>query len=70
MTFGLSRCPERKLEQIVAILATLYFPASIVDELNEICETLGYTPEQLVVKALKGQIDYWNESPSASAFLQ
>src|SRR5271165_1406810 len=52
---------KRMLEQIVAIPATLYFPASIVDELNEICETLGYTPEQLVIKALKGQIDYWNE---------
>jgi hypothetical protein len=26
---------KRKLEQIVAIPATLYFPASIVDELNE-----------------------------------
>ena len=53
--------PKRMLEQIVAIPATLYFPASIVDELNEICETLGYTPEQLVIKALKGQIDHWNE---------
>ena len=52
---------KRMLEQIVAIPATLYFPASIVDELNEICETLGYTPEQLVIKALKGQIDYWND---------
>jgi hypothetical protein len=52
---------KRMLEQIVAIPATLYFPTSIVDELNEICERLGYTPEQLVIEALKGQIDYWNE---------
>ena len=28
----------------------LYFPTSIVAELNEICEILGYTPEQLVIK--------------------
>src|SRR3984893_5745432 len=52
---------ERMLEQIVAIPATLYFPTSIVAELNEICESLGYTPEQLVIEALKGQIDCWNE---------
>src|SRR5580704_10380386 len=49
------------LEQIVAIPATLYFPTSIVAELNEICENLGYTPEQLVIEALKSQIDYWHE---------
>jgi hypothetical protein len=52
---------KRMLEQIVAIPATLYFPTSIVAELNEICENLGYTPEQLVIEALKGQINYWNE---------
>jgi hypothetical protein len=52
---------KRMLEQIVAIPATLYFPTSIAAELNEICESLGYTPEQLVIEALKGQIDYWNE---------
>jgi len=28
----------------------LYFPTSIVAELNEICEILGYAPEQLVIK--------------------
>ena len=28
----------------------LYFPTSIVAELNGICEILGYTPEQLVIK--------------------
>ena len=49
---------KRMLEQIVAIPATLYFPTSIVVELNEICEILGYTPEQLVIQALKGQTDY------------
>ena len=37
------------------------FPTSIVAELNEICKSLGYTPEQLVIEALKGQIDCWNE---------
>jgi len=52
---------KRLLEQIVATPATLYLPAGIVAELNELCESLGYTPEQLVVEALKGQIDYWNE---------
>jgi len=52
---------KRMLEQILAIPATLYFPTSIVSELNEICESLGYSPEQLVIEALKGQIDYWNE---------
>jgi len=52
---------KRMLTQIVAIPATLYFPTSIVAELNEICKSLGYTPEQLVIEALKGQIDYWNE---------
>jgi hypothetical protein len=49
------------LTQIVAIPATLYFPTSIVAELNEICDRLGYTPERLVIEALKGQIDYWND---------
>jgi hypothetical protein len=53
--------PKRMLEQIVAIPATLYFPTSIVAELNELCESLGYTPEQLVIEALKRQIDCWNE---------
>jgi hypothetical protein len=48
---------KRMLTQIVAIPATLYFPTSIVAELNEICETLRYTPEQLVIEALRGQID-------------
>jgi hypothetical protein len=52
---------KRMLEQIVAIPATLYLPTSIVAELNEICATLGYTPEQLVIEALRGQIEYWNE---------
>jgi hypothetical protein len=52
---------KRMLTQIVAIPATLYFPTSIVAELNEICKSLGYTPEKLVIEALKGQIDYWNE---------
>jgi hypothetical protein len=52
---------KRMLEQIVAIPATLHLPASIVGELNEICESLGYTPEQLVIEALRGQIDCWNE---------
>ena len=52
---------KRLLEQIVATPATLYLPTGIVAELNEICEGLGYTPGQLVVEALKGQIDYWNE---------
>ena len=41
---------KRMLEQIVAIPATLYFPTSIVAEPNEICEILGHTPEQLVIK--------------------
>ena len=45
---------KRMLTQIVAIPATLYFPTSIVAELNEICKSLGYTPEQLVIEALKG----------------
>jgi len=52
---------KRMLTQIVAIPATLYFPTSIVAELNEICKSLGYTPEQLVIEALKGQIAYWND---------
>ena len=49
---------KRMLEQIVAIPAILYLPSSIVAELNEICETLGYTPKQLVIEALRGQIGY------------
>jgi hypothetical protein len=52
---------KRMLEQIAAMPATLFFPATIVAELNEICESLGYTPEQLVIEALKGQIGHWNE---------
>jgi hypothetical protein len=51
---------KRMLEQIVATPATLYFPPTIAAELNEICESLGWTPEQLVIEALKSQIDYWN----------
>ena len=31
------------VHQIGPFPATLFFPASVVDELNEICETLGYT---------------------------
>jgi hypothetical protein len=52
---------KRMLQQIVAIPATLYFPARMVAQLNEICEIFGYTQEQLVIEALKGQIDYWEE---------
>jgi hypothetical protein len=52
---------KRMLEQIVAIPATLYLPTSVIAELDEICEILGYTPEQLVIEALRGQIDYRNE---------
>jgi hypothetical protein len=52
---------KRMLEQIVAIPAALYFPTSVVAELNEICKSLRYTPEQLIIEALKGQIDYWKE---------
>jgi hypothetical protein len=52
---------KRMLERIVAIPATLYFPTSIVAELNEICKSPRYSPEQLIIEALKGQIDYWNE---------
>jgi hypothetical protein len=51
---------RKKLEEIVAIPATLYFPASIVAQLNEICDQSGYTPGQLIVKALKGQIYHWD----------
>jgi hypothetical protein len=39
----------------------LYFPAGIVAQLKEICEESGYTPGQLVVKALKGQIYHWDK---------
>jgi hypothetical protein len=54
-----SRVARKKmLEQIDTIPATLYLPSSIVAELNEICETLGYTPKQLVIEALRGQIGY------------
>jgi hypothetical protein len=52
---------KRMLEQIVAIPATLYLPTSIVAELDELCESLGYTPEQLVIEALKSQVDCWSE---------
>ena len=48
---------KRMLEQIVAIPATLYLPTTIVPELNEICQSLRYTPEQLVIEVLKGQIE-------------
>jgi hypothetical protein len=52
---------QKKLEEIVAIPATLYFPAVIVVQLNEICEESGYTPGQLIIKALKGQIYHWDK---------
>jgi hypothetical protein len=52
---------QRLLEQIVATPATVYLPTGIVAELNEICESLGCTPGQLVIEALKGQIDHWND---------
>ena len=51
---------RKKLEEIVAMPATLYFPSGIVAQLNEICEESGYTPGQLVVRALKGQIYHWD----------
>jgi hypothetical protein len=55
-----SRVARKKmLEQIDTIPATLYLPSSIVAELNEICETLGYTPKQLVIEALRGQIEFY-----------
>jgi hypothetical protein len=52
---------RKRLEEIVAIPTTLYFPAGIVAQLKEICEESGYTPGQLVVKALKGQIYHWDK---------
>jgi hypothetical protein len=45
---------RKKLEKIVVIPATLYFPSAIVAQLNEICDQSGFTPGQLVVRALKG----------------
>ncbi len=56
-------CDTQKgmLEQIVALPATLYFPSDIVLQLNEACVVLGYTPEELVVEALKGQVERWDE---------
>jgi hypothetical protein len=51
---------KKRLEEIVTIPAALYFPAVIVAQLNEICDVSGYTPGQLVVKALKGQIYHWD----------
>jgi hypothetical protein len=51
---------RKKPEEIVTIPAALYFPAVIVAQLNEICDVSGYTPGQLVVKALKGQIYHWD----------
>ena len=38
---------RKRLEEIVAIPATLYFPAGIVAQLNEICDQSGYTPGNL-----------------------
>jgi hypothetical protein len=52
---------RKRLEEIVAIPATLYFPTGIVAQLNEICDESGYTPGQLIVKALKGQIYHWDK---------
>lgn len=52
---------KQMLKQIVALPATLYFPSEIVLQLNEACAKLGYTPEELVVEALKGQIQRWDE---------
>jgi hypothetical protein len=52
---------KRMLEQIVALPATLYFPPHIVAQLNEICDTLGYAPKELVIESLKGQIESWEE---------
>ena len=34
---------RKKLEEIVAMPATLYLPTGIVVQLNEICEESGYT---------------------------
>jgi hypothetical protein len=41
---------RKRLEEIVAIPATLYFPAGIVAQLKEICEESGYTPGNLSLK--------------------
>ncbi len=52
---------RRMLEQIVALPATLFFPTKIVAQLHEICRMLGYTPAELVVKALKDQLNCWDK---------
>ncbi len=52
---------RRMLEQIVALPATLFFPTKIVAQLNEFCRMLGYTPAELVVKALKDQLNCWDK---------
>jgi hypothetical protein len=56
-----SMTPKEKLEQILAIPATLYMPAAIVDRLKQISAAYGYSPWQLIVYALKLQIDHWEE---------
>ena len=44
---------RKKLEEIVVIPATLYFPSAIVAQLNEICDQSGFTPGQPVVRTRK-----------------
>ena len=49
------------LQEVVAMPAVLYFPTHIVDQLDEMCEARGYSPWQLIVYALKAQINHWDE---------
>jgi hypothetical protein len=52
---------RKKLEEIVVLPATFYFPSGIVTQLYEFCDQSGYTPGQLGIRAPNSQIYYWEK---------
>ena len=52
---------RKKLEEIVAMPATLYFPTGIVAQLNEFARRAGTPLANLSLELSKGQIYHWDE---------
>jgi hypothetical protein len=53
--------PELPHHQIVKIPAVLYFPADVLEQLNEFCSLRQLTPAQLMAEAFKRQESRWEQ---------